>query len=285
MKRILFAGVLGLLSPGLLAFAQSVQSSTPIAPAPIAQRLATADVAVVGKVTSIEEKTVKAARFPGDKEKGDYQIAVVKIEDPIWGAQDLTHVRVGFLPQTGLPVRPGIGRLPTLAKDQEVCLFLSQHPDGTFYTLPTINGVIDKKTDANFENSVAEAKKGAKLLSDPKAGLESRDAGDRFLTAAMLILKYRTPKPGAAGPLKQEPIDAEESKKILLALADADWAPPKNPGPMQLTPPLMFSRLGLTQKDGWTQPRDFKDLPDAARKWLREHADTYRVQRYAAEHT
>jgi hypothetical protein len=281
MKRMLLAGVVGVLGLGVLVAGQPAQKVAVIAPQPIPQRVATADAVLVGKVTNIEEKTVAAPAFPGAPQKVEYQIAVVKVEDPILGVKDLTHVRVGFIPQQPGVIRPGGYRPPTLAKDQEVCLFLTKHAEGTFYTMPAYFSVIDKKAPT-FEKDVAEAKKDAKLLADASAGLESKDVNDRFLTAAMLVARYRQRRPSAAPP-KEEPIDAEESKLILQALADADWTPPKNPVPFQMTPQTAFNLLQLTPKDGWTPPRNLQQLPDEAKKWLKENSDKYRIQRLVTE--
>jgi hypothetical protein len=281
MKHLRLAGSLALMLLSLPAFGQAEPKVAVIAPQPIAQRVATSDAVVVGKVTSIEEKPVAALPFPGSARKAEYQIAVVKIEDPILGAKGLTHLRIGFVPAQPGVLRPGGYRPPTLAQGQEVCLFLAQHPEGTFYTLPAYFSVIDKKAPT-FEKDVAEAKKDAKLLDDPGAGLESKDAPDRFLTAAMLVARYRQRKPSATPPA-QEPIDAGESKRILQALADADWTPPNKPVPSQLTPQNAFNLLGLTAKDGWTPPKDFKQFPDEAKKWLKENADKYRIERFVAD--
>jgi hypothetical protein len=44
-------------------------------------------------------------------------------------------------------------------------------------------------------------------------------------------------------------------------------------------PPLVvFARLGLTEKDGWP-PADAMDAAEAARKWLKDHASSYRIRR------
>src|SRR5437763_10625695 len=76
-----------------------VAAAKPLPPPPgVPQRLAWADCVVVGKVVSIEEKTVKAPRFPGDKEQGEYQVAVIQVDEALRGAKGLTHVRVGFFP-------------------------------------------------------------------------------------------------------------------------------------------------------------------------------------------
>ena len=50
-----------------------------------------------------------------------------------------------------------------------------------------------------------------------------------------------------------------------------------------MTPQTMFYRLGVTAADGWTQPKDFKQFPEAAKKWLTDNADKYRIQRFVRE--
>jgi hypothetical protein len=278
---MLLAGLVALLGLGVSVAAQPALKVAVRAPQPIPQRVATADAVLVGKVTTMEEKTVAAPLFPGAAQKVEYQIAVVKIKEPVLGVKGLTHVRVGFIPQQGGVIRPLGYRPPTLAKDQEVCLFLTRQAGRTFYVMPAYYSVIDKKAPT-FEKDVAEAKKDARLLADARAGLESKDINDRFLTAAMLVAKYRQRRLAAAPP-KEQPIDAEESKLILQALADADWTPPKNPVPFQMTPQIAFNLLQLTPKDGWTPPRNFKELPDEAKKWLKANAEKYRIQRFVAE--
>jgi hypothetical protein len=50
-----------------------------------------------------------------------------------------------------------------------------------------------------------------------------------------------------------------------------------------MTPQTIFFQLGLTPKDGWTPPKDFKQLPDEAKKWLKDNADKYVIQRFVYE--
>jgi hypothetical protein len=294
MKRAMLAGV-AVLACLALVIAAAPATAMMIAPSPIPVRVALSEAVVVGKVTSIEEKTVSAPRFLNDTMGGEYKIAVVKIEDAILGAKDLTHVKVGFLaPQAAGPgpILPGRRFGVSLAKDQEVCLFLKPHFKASFLTVAAPFDVIDKKGNPNYEKEVAEARRCAKLLADPKASLESKKADDRFLTAAMLLARYNTPRIGFAAPdAKREPIDAAESKGILLALAEADWNPKTGPQGFMLNPQGLFMQHvmpHLTEKDGWNPPMttvmgrkqlDFKALPEAARKWLKDNADTYRLQR------
>ncbi len=312
----------GLASLLLLGQCLAVRATMLPLQQPVALRLATTDSVVIGKVTGFEQKTISAGRFAGDKGKSEYTIAIVKIEEAFGNVANIKrieNVRVGFLPQPAIlppilppnrlplnpkpaivpPARPGqavpiqpqagpqplirstIVRRPfgaQLVKDQEVCLYLTPHHEANFYTYPNFGGVIvkDKNNPQAFTTEVHEVRRCFKLLANPKASLASKNAEDRLATAAMLLTRYRTPVSPNTNPPQQEPIDAAESKAILLALAEADWTP------RQLSPQGLFYRLNLTAKDGWTQPKNFQEFPEAARKWLKENAEKYRIQRFVA---
>lgn len=283
MRRTLVIGLLGLLGLALQASLMPAKALL-IAPAPTGDRVLNAQIIVVGKVTALEDKVVKAANGQ------EYTIAVVKVDEALVGAKGLTHVRVGFLPPPPVvqprdpAIVPPIRRYPTanLTKDQEVLLFLQPLGKESFFVAPMYFDVVDKKNNPNFDKEVATIKRSLKLMEDPKAGLKSQDANDRLMTASLLLTKYRTVKgPVKGGVPKQEPIDAEESKLILLALAEADWNKPFTVN--EPAPRTVFSRLGVTAKDGFTPPKVAKEYPDAAKKWLKDNADKYRIQRYVPE--
>jgi hypothetical protein len=293
MKFALKVGVLSTACSALLIAATPARALV-ILPPPVPIRVAQASTVVVGKVEKIEDKTVSAKRYPNDTDKGEYQIAVIKITDPVLGAKGLTHVRVGVLPPP--PVRPGgvrppIGNKPvTFTKDQEVLLFLQPHFDGNFLNAPAFFDAVDKQGNANFEKEIAEAKQSAKLLADPAAGLKSDKQEDRYLTAAMLITQYRSKRIGAPEP-KTEAVDAETSKQILNTLAEANWKAP-NVGNPRMNPQNLFNQLDVTAKDGFTPPMkevmgkqqvDYQKLPDAIQQWLKDNAGKYRIQKYVED--
>jgi hypothetical protein len=259
-----------------------------IAPQPLSQRTATADCIVVGKVTGFAAKTVSVERFPGDKGNADYQVALIQVETNLHGAKGVKEIKVGFIPPPPAPgggpggIRPHIRRpmAPSLALHQEALLFLTKHHKGDFYILPMSFSIVNKQGNANFDKDVDEVKHCIKLLADPKASLDSKEESDRILTAGMLMAQYRQSKQGAGQP-KRKPIDPVLSKKILGTLADADWnARPARPGPFQMTPQRVFGQLGLTEKDGWTPPKDSKQLAEKAKEWCKENAGKYVIQRY-----
>ena len=291
MRSLLVAGLAGLSCLTLaVPSAHAVAIMRPIN-IPVPQRVVQAGVVFVGKVTGFEEKTVPAKRFPNDK--AEYRVATVKVQQGLLGTRGLTHLKVAFLlPQTapvgpgGGPIRPGgpirrpFFQPPTLAKDQEALLFLKPHAKESFYVLENTYDVVDKKAPT-FAADVAQARKSVKLIADPMAGLKSKAAADRFDTAAMLISRYRTPQ----GGMKTEMVSAEESKLILLALAGADWTQMPRPGLgfNPLNPQNLFGMLQLQPADGWTQPMDFRQFPDAAKAWLKANAGKYRIKRFVAE--
>jgi hypothetical protein len=283
--RNLSLSVVALLAAGLTARALMV------APAPIPNRVAFSDVVVVGKVVSFEEKKVKAERFPGDQDKNsEFRIAVIKVEDPILGARGLTHIKVGtWVPPPPPPDTPDTPTRPVrpirpirpnlnveLKEGQELCLFLKQHHKESFHVAPNYFDVIARANNPNFANDVAEAKKAAARLNDPAAGLTAKTADERFQTAALLVLRYRTQ---TGGPGRWEPIDAKESRQILEALKGADWTTQPT-RPFQMTPQTILGYLQLTPKDGWQPPRDFRQFGPAAKQWLEANAATYRIQRW-----
>jgi hypothetical protein len=283
----MWAGLAGLSCLAALAAASPARALM-IAPPPLSQRVATADVVVVGKVTGFADKTVSVVPFPGATDKVEYQVAIVEVKDALQGGgKDTKEIKVGFVaPGGGGPVGPGGGIRPpirgggvNLLVDQEYVLFLNPHREAPFYAVSGF-GAVPKKDNPNFDKDLDEVKRCAKLLADPMASLKAKEAGDRTRTAEMLVARYRLPRWAAPEP-KTEDVGAEESKLILQTLADADWDVKGPPGPVvrQMSPMNSFFQLGLTEKDGWKQPQDGKELQAAAKKWLKDNADKYRIQK------
>jgi hypothetical protein len=251
--------------------------SLPADALPLPNRFANAEVVVIGKVTSFEDKTVPAPSFPGAKNKIDFTIAVITVSDALVAPRGTTTIRVGFVPP---PPMVAISPPPFLpAVGQEGCFFLTKHGDADFYLAPSGLSFVDKKSP-NFEKDAALLKRCAKILRDPNVALKGENAEDRFLAAAMLVARYTMRRSQSAKP---EPIDAEQSKLILQALAGADWTPTTDY--TKLTPLMVLHRLPLTDKDGWTPPppNDPKAYAAYAQNWVKEHAGSYRIQRFVVE--
>ena len=244
---------------------------------PLPNRVATANIVVVGRVTAFEDRNVTVAPFPGATNKVEFKIAVVSITDALVAPKGAKTVRLGFVPiPAGVavsppPFQPAVG--------QEGCFFLTKHGVGDFHVAPSPLNFI-AKGGANFDKDVALIKRCAKILEEPNAALKGKNAEDRFLAAAMLVARYRT---RGAADAKTEPTDAEQSKLILQALAAADWTPKTDF--TQLSPLMVLGRLPLTEKDGWAPPsaKDAKAYAAYAQQWLKDHAGSYRIHRFVME--
>ena len=52
---------------------------------------------------------------------------------------------------------------------------------------------------------------------------------------------------------------------------------------MGMNPLMSFYQLGLTDKDGWKPSPDQTKQQEEAKKWLKDHADSYKLQRFVAD--
>jgi hypothetical protein len=274
-KLISKAALAGL---AFLALALPTRAGTIAADAlPLPNRVATADAVVVGKVTAIEDKSVMVAPFPGARNKTEFRIAVLAISDALMAPKKVMKLRLGFV-----PIPPGVAISPPPFQPvigQEGCFFLTKHEAADFFVASGQLNFVNKN-DANFGKDIALIKRCTKILEDPNAALKAKDVEDRFLAAAMLVARYRTRKSASA---KTEPIEATQSKLILQALAAADWTP--SPDFTRLSPLMVLNRLPLTAKDGWAPPppTEAKAYAAYAQQWLKDHAQSYRIQKFVTE--
>jgi hypothetical protein len=260
-----------------LAIPVGMAEALRIAPPPGPVRIVNSDAVFVGRVTGIEPMDVEAKAFPGSKEMVKYRIAVVKVNQIINGLKDEKEVRVGFVPFVAPKGRPIIGGRgnPQLEVGQEGIFMISKHHDGKFYQAPNF-GYFVPAAQKNFDDEIKTAKKVVAVMGDTKKVLQSKDADERLLAALIVVSKYRTQKPPFSN--KEEPIDAEESKLILNAIANAKWQQVKfgEPDPLNL-----FFQLGINEKDGWMFPKQNtpENLRNAVQAWIRDHGE-YRVKRF-----
>jgi hypothetical protein len=231
-------------------------------------RFGVAEWVVVGKITTFEHKTVWALPHAGAPVKHEYAVGVLEITQALKGADGLTHLRIGLLPcQSGV-----VGK--------EACFFLFPHFQEAFFVMPRQFGEpLAKEGNQGFNAEMRLYQHWAELIKDPEASLKSRDADDRFVTAALLVSQYRNFVPGIhVKDRKAEPIDAEQSRLILRTFATADWdeMEERHALPME----WLFNRLGVTTKDGWDGGKfddDENELHAAMKKWLADHSRSFRI--------
>jgi hypothetical protein len=275
--KLLILVAAGVLLP--IGFGQALM----VAPPPGPVRIVNSDAVFVGRVAEFEPIDVDAKPYPAAKETVKYRVASVKVTEIVHGLKTEKTIRVGFIPPPPVnPKGPIIGggrRGPLLEVGQEGLFMISKHSDGKFYVAPQFGYFVSSK-EKNFDAEVKTAKKVVRIMADTKAALQSKNDDERLMAASIAVSKYRTPR--GVGPFKEEPIDAEESKLILNAIANAKWGPFKfgDPHPQQL-----FFQLGVTAKDGWMPPKKISsqdDMRNAVQSWLRDHGD-YRIKRYVGK--
>jgi hypothetical protein len=304
MRRFLLTSILSLATVAFVAGgAPALRIAIP-APQTTQQKTLQSETVVIGKVTSIEKETVEAEQYQGGKQKATYTIAVIKVETGIIGAKNITHVKVGFLPQVGgdqpvpqpggpiRPIRPGfIQQNIQLKADQEGIFFLSKHHGGEFYIINPMSPPIDAKAE-NYKDETAKVKAIAATIADPLKGLKAEKASDRFTAASVLVSKYRTGPQNAPLGVEEVAIPAEESKLIMKAIVEADWDKDAN---SQDHPQNLVAQLGIyagahgipqfvgkpnDPNPGETYRTWFKE---EVKKWYAKRGDKFEVKQYVAK--
>src|SRR5262245_5676841 len=239
----------------LTVLAPSVRAGAPApTPSPI-ERAFMAPVVIVGKITKIEKDTVDAPRFPGVANKEPHKVAVVKIETNLAGAAGITDLRIGYIQQKKPdPKDTHPWRVDRLAIDpkvgDEILWVLEQNPQPPFHTIPSIAPSIDAES-SECKASVEGVKRALAVATEPAKALKAEMAKDRFDAAVTLILRYTSVTAGT-GEAEADPIDPDENRIILKALAEGDWKlDPVSEGP---NPFIALYRLGLGEAEGWKQP-------------------------------
>jgi hypothetical protein len=313
MKRII---VTSLLALAWAAGRDPAIEATEFPKAPPSQEsdrihlVASSDVIVIGKATAHEAKTASLRLSPNSEAKGEWCFGTVKVTKVLLGTRALTEIRVG-MPLNFSMVRdnPKDPKSPShkvlqdskkalnysLPLKKEKLYFLNKHFEGDFYRPSPYNflDVYPNKSKAARDKDLAAIKQLVKLLENPEKGLKDRVQYNRLRTAALLIYRYRSVKSGNMTGAKTEPIDAEESKLIMSALAEANWFPKY--GPATISPRLLFMAMGVTEADGYKPPpRTINDLGPglgetkeyarkatlAAQKWVKENRTKYRIKRF-----
>src|SRR5262245_52766256 len=282
------------LSLAVVALSAGVATAYAIAialPPPGPQRMGNADALIVGRVVGLEPQDMEVEQFPGGG-KTKFRVAVVKVNEIIRGPKDAKQVRVAFYPPPennpnnpgGVPIRirPGFRGNVALELGQDGLFILNKHHKENFYLPPQPFNFVSSQQEDNFKKEVESAKKAAKILENPMASLKSKDGEERMQALSIIITKYRNPGPAAG--YKFERIAAEESKVVLNALLEGNWvAQPQRFG-QNLDAWNLFNQLGLDQdkESGWKLRQNVQNitvLHDAAKAWLKENADKYRIQR------
>ena len=262
----------------------------------ILERALTAQAVFVGTVIEIGKDAVVVEEPAGEsqvKDKGPtvaFQVAVVKITDPLIGVKDLNELRVGFDPHVAGAVRKGeapeeggkdaprTAPLPQLQKGQQWLFFLNKHASGKFWVMPelyyplSIDGKEDREHFARVVHVTA-------VLANPLKELRAEKAEDRSFAAVVLLESYHLIPAGTPGA-KVSKVPLEESRLIMKGLTESDWniGNPVVGGGMWQT----YLRHRPSEKDGWISDdatADFNKFRDEFACWLAGPGANYRLER------
>lgn len=197
-----------------------------------------ADMVITGTVVEIADDPMMAKTHAEAPAEMAYTVATVKIDRPLLGARNITHVRiavpVGVLDRDGAPFH----------RDGQFLFFLRAHPTTALMEPSYQHQSVDlsKPGAADILRRVTVA---TEAVRDPVKALSADARGDRTLAAVALAQRYRQIP---AAPKGYEAADrpAEESRLLLTALAEAEWNAGGTPETGNIYG-LMFG-LGLEQQ-------------------------------------
>jgi hypothetical protein len=269
MTAIRSAG-LALVVASMLCWASASRAYIALPKESLAQKVAVADCVVLGKITAIQDKPVQGK---GGMRGVDFTIVEVEIKESLYGAKDKKQIRMGFPNIDKQGTKQGAKPGRSVGQIGYFCGLRDGKND--FYIVPV--GCSSAEKDPGFEKDLTAVRRLCRLLEHAEEGLKSTDVEERLLTAYLLILRncYAPWRRGMVGEAK--PIHAEQSKRILLALAEGDWK--KNRREVRGA----VAALQLSVKFGAPPLKDFppeageEQWVAAAKQWLKQNAETYRI--------
>ena len=268
MTAIRSAG-LALVVASMLCWASSSTAYIALPKESLAQKVAVADCVVLGKITAIQDKP---APGKGEMRGWDFTIVEVEVKESLYGAKDKKQVGFGFPnidKQGAKPAKPGL----TVGQVGYFCGLR----DGTndFYIVPA--GCSGAEKEPGFEKDLTAVRRLSGLLEAPEEGLKSTDVEDRLLTASMLVLRncYAPWRRGSVGTAK--PIDAEQSKRILRALAEGDWKKNRQEVRHAVAALQLAVKFGAPPLKDFPVEKEEEQWTAAAKEWLKQNAETYRI--------
>jgi hypothetical protein len=240
---------------------------------PVGRKVAAADCVVLGRITAIQPRPVQGQAWRTSAlPRWDFTIVEVEVKEALYGAKGKKQVRFGFRnlqgDKTGA-AQPAVGNAGYFCGVQV--------GKNDFYIVP-LDCFCEAK-DPRYEKDLAAARRLGRLLEDPEKGLKSAEAEDRLLTAYLLVLRhcYVPFRHGETG--KTQPIDAEQSKRILLALAEGDWQKNGQEARDALGALQLAVKFGAPAMKDFPPQRGEEQWAAAAKQWLKQNAETYHIHR------
>jgi hypothetical protein len=200
---------------------------------PVFRRAVTSSLVVSGTV-SVGKETVEATAEYGQAVKTNYKVATIRVKDVLVGDKPGDTVTVLVPPADPFtpPVADGFGRpqpyrrpqvsqVP-LIDGQEGVFFLSRHPTAPPHHHMPQGAAPLNPLDTDHKDHLAVVKRVGAMVADPVKSLKAKAAGDRYDAAVALVYRYKFVF--GQVPAEEVAVPAEESKLLLAAIAEFDWA-------------------------------------------------------------
>ncbi len=299
MRRFFLCGLAALAALALTAPPSPALRIAVMPAASTKTKLIHADAVVVGKVTGIDKETVDLPQFPGGP-KVAHTVANIKIESAVFGAKNVTHVKLAFVkpgeqPKPGgdeLPGRPGRivppgrgGFQPFVpAEDQEGVFFLHKHPSAENYFVVQMGHNPVLSSDPNYKGEVDTVKAAAAAFADPVKALKAEKDEDRVANALSLAQKYRVaPMNNVTGVTEETAVPAEESKLFLKVLSEVDWTKHADAARLADALGLMPGNYGIPRVAAADGEEPMAARQKAFKAWAEKYGARYEVKKVSAK--
>jgi hypothetical protein len=196
-------------------------------------RRAVTSALVVSGTVAVGKETVEATAEYGHAAKTTYKLATIRVKDVLVGDKPGDTVTVLLPPAEPVAVPAETrGRPPLLRRQpvqpvqlidgQEGVFFLSRHPNAPPHHHIPRGAVPLNPLDTDYKDHLAAVKRVGAVVADPVPALKAKAAADRYDAAVALVYRYRF----AFGnmPAEEVAVPAEETKLLLAAIAEFDWA-------------------------------------------------------------
>lgn len=299
MRRFFLCGLAALAAVALAAPPSQALRIAVMPNASTKTKMIHADAVVVGKVTGIDKETVDLPQYPGGP-KIAHTVANVKIETAVFGAKNVTHVKVVFVkpgeqPQgdqlpgkPGRPIPGGPGRggfqpfIP--AEDQEGVFFLHKHPSAENYFIVQMGHNPVLSSDANYKGELDTVKAAAAAFADPVKALKAEKDEDRLANALSLAQKYRvSPMNNQTGVMEETAIPADETKLFLKVLTELDWTKHADAPRLADALGLMPGNYGIPRVSAGDGEEPLAARQKAFKAWAEKYGAKYEVKKISAK--
>ena len=192
---------------------------------------------VVSGTLKAEKETVDLKQYPQAPVSTTYKVFTLKVNQVLVGDKvETITLLVGPADPAQIPFDDGNGRMAAMPSfrpwlnnvqvidGQEGVFFVTKHPFSNKHSYLVPGAVPLNALDTKYKDNLAVIEKVQAVLKDPIKALKAEKAEDRFIAAQTLVQKYRAYPPQAVNGVEEVAIDAEQSKLILAAILEGDFA-------------------------------------------------------------